>query len=183
MWRMHAKRFIMHMNKMYTYGMPWLEDIQIGEPDKFMFPFVLKACYGLGALDQGKEIHYHIQGTALDFHVYVANALISLKQQILLAMSSPILAIGLLMHIFSCNDFLPQCIARRNIKIFFLCSCGKDFDVYVINKQEQEVRWSNSEKFGEVRWSNENFNRDTNTCKLHIYTGVFRKLPLILESE
>lgn len=43
-----------------------------------MFPLVLKACVGLAALDQGKEIHYHIRGIALDFDVYVTNALIDM---------------------------------------------------------------------------------------------------------
>eukprot|EP01018_Ginkgo_biloba_P025793 Gb_04079 [translate_table: standard] len=48
------------------------------EPDKFTFPVVLKACAGLLALEQGKEIHYHIVRYGFESDVYVGNALIDM---------------------------------------------------------------------------------------------------------
>eukprot|EP01018_Ginkgo_biloba_P021784 Gb_10478 [translate_table: standard] len=46
------------------------------QPDKFTFPFVLKACAGLSALQQGKEIHNHILRTGFELDVFVGSALI-----------------------------------------------------------------------------------------------------------
>eukprot|EP01018_Ginkgo_biloba_P023741 Gb_23967 [translate_table: standard] len=48
------------------------------QPDKFTFPFVLKACAGLSALEQGKEIHAHIIRRGFDSDVFVGNALIDM---------------------------------------------------------------------------------------------------------
>eukprot|EP01018_Ginkgo_biloba_P025794 Gb_04080 [translate_table: standard] len=48
------------------------------QADKFTFPFVLKACAGLSALEEGEEIHYHIVRNGLESDVYVGNALIDM---------------------------------------------------------------------------------------------------------
>lgn len=48
------------------------------KPDKFTFPLVLKACAGLGALDQGKEVHDCISRHGFESNVYVGNALITM---------------------------------------------------------------------------------------------------------
>jgi len=45
-------------------------------PDKFTFPFILKACAGLADLQKGKEIHKDIVGTEFEWDVHVGNALI-----------------------------------------------------------------------------------------------------------
>ncbi|KAF8389629.1 hypothetical protein HHK36_024148 [Tetracentron sinense] len=47
-------------------------------PTKFTFPFVLKACSRLQALEDGKEIHDHITRIGLDSDVFVCTALIDL---------------------------------------------------------------------------------------------------------
>eukprot|EP01018_Ginkgo_biloba_P037418 Gb_09410 [translate_table: standard] len=47
-------------------------------PNKFTFPFVLKASAGLTALQEGQEIHYHIVRTGFQSDVYVGNALIDM---------------------------------------------------------------------------------------------------------
>eukprot|EP01018_Ginkgo_biloba_P030286 Gb_21437 [translate_table: standard] len=46
--------------------------------DNFTFPLVLKACAGLSALQEGKEIHYHIIRTGFESDVFVATALIDM---------------------------------------------------------------------------------------------------------
>eukprot|EP01018_Ginkgo_biloba_P030253 Gb_36839 [translate_table: standard] len=48
------------------------------QPDKFTFPFVLKACAGLTALQQGKEIHDHILRRGFELDVFVGNALVDM---------------------------------------------------------------------------------------------------------
>lgn len=48
------------------------------KPTKFTYPFVLKACSALQALEVGKEIHQHAKGLGLDSDVYVCTALIDL---------------------------------------------------------------------------------------------------------
>eukprot|EP01018_Ginkgo_biloba_P019771 Gb_28393 [translate_table: standard] len=48
------------------------------EPDKFTFPFVLKACASLKALQMGKEIHDHIVRTGLESDVFVGNSLVTM---------------------------------------------------------------------------------------------------------
>ncbi|XP_044477838.1 pentatricopeptide repeat-containing protein At3g16610 [Mangifera indica] len=53
--------------------------IQLGvEPTKFTFPFVLKACAGLRAIDDGEEIHGHAKRLGLDRDIYVCTSLIDL---------------------------------------------------------------------------------------------------------
>ncbi|KAJ0014843.1 hypothetical protein Pint_20368 [Pistacia integerrima] len=53
--------------------------IQLGiEPTKFTFPFVLKACAGLRAIDDGEEIHGHVKRLGLDKDIYVCTSLIDL---------------------------------------------------------------------------------------------------------
>ncbi|XP_057952680.1 pentatricopeptide repeat-containing protein At3g16610 [Malania oleifera] len=47
-------------------------------PTKFTFPFVLKACSSLRALEDGKEIHDHATRLGLDSDVFVCTALIDL---------------------------------------------------------------------------------------------------------
>eukprot|EP01018_Ginkgo_biloba_P037423 Gb_09406 [translate_table: standard] len=46
------------------------------QPDKFTFSSVLKACASLSALQEGKEIHYHIVKTGFESDVFVGSALI-----------------------------------------------------------------------------------------------------------
>eukprot|EP01018_Ginkgo_biloba_P014303 Gb_06899 [translate_table: standard] len=48
------------------------------QADNFTFPFVLKACADLSALQEGKEIHYHIVKSGFEYDVYVGNALIDM---------------------------------------------------------------------------------------------------------
>eukprot|EP01018_Ginkgo_biloba_P024429 Gb_13303 [translate_table: standard] len=48
------------------------------QPNNFTFPFVLKACAGLSALQEGKEIHYHIVESGIESDVFVAAALIDM---------------------------------------------------------------------------------------------------------
>ncbi|XP_031481816.1 pentatricopeptide repeat-containing protein At5g16860 isoform X1 [Nymphaea colorata] len=48
------------------------------KPDNFTFPFVLKACGELSALDDGKEIHRYISTDGFVANVFVYNALISM---------------------------------------------------------------------------------------------------------
>eukprot|EP01018_Ginkgo_biloba_P030840 Gb_14956 [translate_table: standard] len=48
------------------------------QADKFTFPFVLKACASLSALQVGKEIHCHIIRNGFESDVYVGNALIDM---------------------------------------------------------------------------------------------------------
>eukprot|EP01018_Ginkgo_biloba_P030315 Gb_23089 [translate_table: standard] len=52
-----------------------LEGVQ---PDNFTFPFVLKACAGLSALQQGKAIHDQIIRTGLEPNFHTENALIDM---------------------------------------------------------------------------------------------------------
>eukprot|EP01018_Ginkgo_biloba_P005078 Gb_12201 [translate_table: standard] len=47
-------------------------------PDNFIFPCVLKACAGLSALNQGRDIHCHIITRGYDSDVFVGNALIDM---------------------------------------------------------------------------------------------------------
>eukprot|EP01018_Ginkgo_biloba_P003474 Gb_25271 [translate_table: standard] len=50
---------------------------QIGiQPNKFTFPFVLKACVGQSSLQEGKEIHECVASTGLESDVFVATALV-----------------------------------------------------------------------------------------------------------
>ena len=48
------------------------------EPDKFTYPFVLKACSLLGALDEGVQIHGHCFKMGLEDDVIVQNSLINM---------------------------------------------------------------------------------------------------------
>eukprot|EP01018_Ginkgo_biloba_P037426 Gb_17091 [translate_table: standard] len=45
-------------------------------PNNFTFPFVLNACAGLSALEEGKKIHHHIIKYGLETDIYVQAALI-----------------------------------------------------------------------------------------------------------
>jgi pentatricopeptide repeat protein len=47
-------------------------------PDRFTFPFALKACAGLSALQEGKDIHYHIGRMGFESDVAVGVALINM---------------------------------------------------------------------------------------------------------
>ena len=47
-------------------------------PNKFTFPFVLKACSGLLALEEGMEIHDYAKRVGLDSDLFVATALIDM---------------------------------------------------------------------------------------------------------
>ncbi|XP_057857107.1 pentatricopeptide repeat-containing protein At3g12770-like [Cryptomeria japonica] len=46
--------------------------------NKFTFPFVLKACTGLSALQEGKEVHHHIVRSGNELDVFVAASLIDM---------------------------------------------------------------------------------------------------------
>jgi len=48
------------------------------EPNKFTYPFVLKACSLLGALDEGVQIHGHVFKMGLEGDVIVQNSLINM---------------------------------------------------------------------------------------------------------
>eukprot|EP01018_Ginkgo_biloba_P003036 Gb_26695 [translate_table: standard] len=48
------------------------------EPNQFTFPSVLKACAGLLAVEQGKQVHYHIIKTGFETDIFVANALVDM---------------------------------------------------------------------------------------------------------
>eukprot|EP01018_Ginkgo_biloba_P020997 Gb_22288 [translate_table: standard] len=48
------------------------------QPDNFTFPCVLKACAGLEALEQGKEIHDCIRRSKFESDVFIGNALIAM---------------------------------------------------------------------------------------------------------
>ncbi|CAK7357132.1 unnamed protein product [Dovyalis caffra] len=45
-------------------------------PNRFTFPFVLKACSALKAVDEGREIHFDIKRLRLESNVYVSTALV-----------------------------------------------------------------------------------------------------------
>lgn len=45
-------------------------------PNKFTYPFVLKACSGLQAVEDGVQIHDHARRLGLDSEVYVCTALV-----------------------------------------------------------------------------------------------------------
>ncbi|KAK1261708.1 Pentatricopeptide repeat-containing protein [Acorus gramineus] len=47
-------------------------------PDKFTFPFVLKACSGLSVIGEGKAIHDHARSVGLDSDIYVSTALVDM---------------------------------------------------------------------------------------------------------
>ncbi|XP_055828531.1 pentatricopeptide repeat-containing protein CRR2, chloroplastic-like [Solanum dulcamara] len=47
-------------------------------PDNFTFPFILKACSALSAIDVGKDIHEHAKRTKWDKDVFVGAALIDM---------------------------------------------------------------------------------------------------------
>lgn len=48
------------------------------KPNKFTFPFVLKACSGLMALEDGKEIHNQAKRAGLESDVFISTALVDL---------------------------------------------------------------------------------------------------------
>eukprot|EP01018_Ginkgo_biloba_P038898 Gb_11523 [translate_table: standard] len=48
------------------------------KPNKFTFPFVLKACAGLSALEEGKEIHECIRRSGFESDVFVSSALVAM---------------------------------------------------------------------------------------------------------
>lgn len=48
------------------------------KPNKFTFPFVLKACSSLLALDEGKEIHEYVKRIGLESDLFVSTALIDM---------------------------------------------------------------------------------------------------------
>eukprot|EP01018_Ginkgo_biloba_P037440 Gb_29880 [translate_table: standard] len=48
------------------------------QSNNFTFPFVLKACAGISALQQGKEIHQHIVAVGFESDVFVAAALLDM---------------------------------------------------------------------------------------------------------
>eukprot|EP01018_Ginkgo_biloba_P030280 Gb_21441 [translate_table: standard] len=84
-----SKRNVILWNGMirgYASNEPWEEALalycqmqQSGiQPDKFTYPFVLKACAGLLTLNHGKEIHNHIIRSGYDSDVFVGNALIDM---------------------------------------------------------------------------------------------------------
>ncbi|XP_021724587.1 pentatricopeptide repeat-containing protein At3g16610-like [Chenopodium quinoa] len=47
-------------------------------PNNYTFPFVLKACSGLNAIERGEEIHSHVLRLGFDSDVYVSTALVDL---------------------------------------------------------------------------------------------------------
>ncbi|KAJ4954003.1 hypothetical protein NE237_030835 [Protea cynaroides] len=47
-------------------------------PDKFTFPFLIKACAGLLLLDLGKQVHGHVFKCGLDLNYVIENSLIDM---------------------------------------------------------------------------------------------------------
>ncbi|XP_054786147.1 pentatricopeptide repeat-containing protein At3g16610-like isoform X2 [Prosopis cineraria] len=47
-------------------------------PSKFTFPFVIKACSGLQAMEIGREIHEHAEKLGLESDIYISTALVDL---------------------------------------------------------------------------------------------------------
>lgn len=47
-------------------------------PDNFTFPFVLKACSALSAIDVGRDVHEHVRRAGWETDVFVAAALIDM---------------------------------------------------------------------------------------------------------
>ncbi|ONK57224.1 uncharacterized protein A4U43_C10F17880 [Asparagus officinalis] len=74
------------MIRSYSWNGPFDKAIEIYHrmlesgvaPNKFTFPFVLKACSGLLALDEGIGIHNYAKTVGLDSDVFVATALIDM---------------------------------------------------------------------------------------------------------
>ncbi|XP_059063471.1 putative pentatricopeptide repeat-containing protein At3g13770, mitochondrial [Cryptomeria japonica] len=48
------------------------------QPDNLTFPFLLKACASLSALEEGKEIHYQVINAGLDSDIFVGNTLVAM---------------------------------------------------------------------------------------------------------
>lgn len=65
----HWKEAIRIYNQMQTTGVL---------PDDLTFPFVLKACAGLGGLQQGKDIHDRIMRLGFESNVFVGTTLIDM---------------------------------------------------------------------------------------------------------
>jgi pentatricopeptide repeat protein len=65
----HLKEALRIYDQMQTAGML---------PDDLTFPFVLKACAGLGALQQGKDIHNTIMRLGFESNVFVGTTLIDM---------------------------------------------------------------------------------------------------------
>lgn len=47
-------------------------------PDNFTYPFVLKACSALSAIDVGRDVHEHVIRTGWEMDVFVGAALIDM---------------------------------------------------------------------------------------------------------
>ncbi|GMH29731.1 hypothetical protein Nepgr_031574 [Nepenthes gracilis] len=47
-------------------------------PDKYTYPFVLKACSGVGGLGEGRQVHGHAVKRGIKADIYVYNSLISM---------------------------------------------------------------------------------------------------------
>ncbi|KAI9087325.1 hypothetical protein K1719_030645 [Acacia pycnantha] len=57
----------------------YYEMLKLGvRPSKFTFPFVIKACSGLQALEIGREIHEHAEKLGLESDIYISTALVDL---------------------------------------------------------------------------------------------------------
>eukprot|EP01018_Ginkgo_biloba_P005831 Gb_35190 [translate_table: standard] len=48
------------------------------QPNSFTFPNILRACAALSALEEGKEIHYHIVRTGIEANIFVEAALVDM---------------------------------------------------------------------------------------------------------
>lgn len=84
-----CKRNVFLWNAMirgYAWNGPWVETLMLYcemqradiEPNKFTYPFLLKACTALLALQEGKQIHSQIIRSGLESDVYVSTALVDL---------------------------------------------------------------------------------------------------------
>ncbi|EEF35943.1 pentatricopeptide repeat-containing protein, putative [Ricinus communis] len=70
----------------YAWNGPFTEAInlyykmlELGiQPSKYTYPFVLKACSALQAIEEGKEIHIHAKRLDLDSDVYVSTAVVDM---------------------------------------------------------------------------------------------------------
>lgn len=74
MLREYVRRGLCHEALRLYYQMREVDTI----PDNFTYSFVLKACAGISALQEGKQIHEDIIKSGLEFDVFVGNSLVTM---------------------------------------------------------------------------------------------------------
>eukprot|EP01018_Ginkgo_biloba_P024207 Gb_01226 [translate_table: standard] len=78
LWNFMIREYVMH--GFYEDALTLYTQMQnVGmEPNKFTFPLALKACAGLAALQQGKDIHDCVIRSGFDSDLFVGNALVAM---------------------------------------------------------------------------------------------------------